>query len=138
MPSCQRLERPDGDCDEGFVCRKQSHCPLFLEKKEHLDFLIRSGGGAEHNTLLSTLKILVCNKEKSGVCCGESFELVTMEEGKTLDWLQMNRALCGESRDFMSKSCEAFWSDYAHSQLADWSKEASSSELVACQGVSPN
>ena len=27
-------------------------------------------------TLLSTLKVLVCNEEKIGVCCEESFELV--------------------------------------------------------------
>ena len=76
MASSQRLKRPHNDCHEGFFCRKQSHCPLFLEKKEHLYFLRRSGGGAEHYTLLSTLKVLVCNKEKIGVCCGESFELV--------------------------------------------------------------
>ena len=76
VASCQRLESPDGDCEESFVCRKQSHCPLFLEKKAHLDFLKKGGGGAEYETLLSALKDMVCNKDKRGVCCRESFELV--------------------------------------------------------------
>ena len=74
--SCQRLESPDGDCEQGFICKKHSHCPLYLERKEHLDFLKNSGGGPEHDSLLETLKDLVCNKAKRGVCCGESFELV--------------------------------------------------------------
>ena len=76
VASCQRLESPDGDCEESFFCRKQSHCPLFLEKKAHLDFLKKGGGGAEYETLLATLKDMVCNKAKRGVCCRESFELV--------------------------------------------------------------
>ena len=76
VASCQRLDSPDVGCEEGFVCRKQSHCPLFLEKKEHMDFLKRSGGGAEYSTLLAALKDLVCNKAERGVCCEESVELV--------------------------------------------------------------
>ena len=76
VASCQRLESPDGDCEESFVCRKQSHCPIFLEKKAHLDFLKKGGGGAEYETLLAALKDMVCNKAKRGVCCRERFELV--------------------------------------------------------------
>ena len=76
VASCQRLESPDGDCEESFVCRKQSHCPLFLEKKAHLDFLKKGGGGAEYETLLATLKDMVCNKAKRGICCSENFEVV--------------------------------------------------------------
>merc|ERR1712076_262721 len=52
-------------------------------------------------------------------------------EGKKLDWLRKNRALCEESKDFfenfMSKSCGALWCDYAAPQLAEWSSEANSS-----------
>merc|ERR1712130_902190 len=51
-------------------------------------------------------------------------------EGKKLDWLRKNRALCEESKDFfdnfMSKSCGALWCDFAAPQLADWSTEANS------------
>merc|ERR1711881_133771 len=60
-------------------------------------------------------------------------------EGKKLDWLRKNRALCEESRDFfnnfMSKSCGALWCDFAAPQLADWSAEANSSGVGGCQGV---
>ena len=60
-------------------------------------------------------------------------------EGKKLDWLQKNQDLCSESRDFlnnfMSKSCGAFWCDFADSQRADWSEEASSCEVGGRQGV---
>merc|ERR1712218_669591 len=60
-------------------------------------------------------------------------------EGKKLDWLRKNRALCEESKDFfdnfMSKSCGALWCDYAAPQLADWSSEANSSGVGGCQGV---
>merc|ERR1712045_942551 len=45
-------------------------------------------------------------------------------EGKKLDWLRKNRALCEESRDFfdnfMSKSCGSAWCDHAAPQLNDW------------------
>merc|ERR1712203_1049945 len=45
-------------------------------------------------------------------------------EGKKLDWLRKNRALCEESRDFfdnfMSKSCGSAWCDHAAPQLDDW------------------
>merc|ERR1712032_993321 len=51
----------------------------------------------------------ICNKVES--------------EGKKLDWLRKNRALCEESKDFfnnfMSKSCGALWCDYAAPQLAE-------------------
>merc|ERR1712198_624051 len=67
----------------------------------------------------------ICNKVES--------------EGKKLDWLRKNRALCEESRDFfnnfMSKSCGALWCDFAAPQLADWSAEANSSGVGGCQGV---
>jgi len=67
----------------------------------------------------------ICNKVES--------------EGKKLDWLRKNRALCEESKDFfdnfMSKSCGALWCDYAAPQLADWSSEANSSGVGGCQGV---
>merc|ERR1712218_114123 len=60
-------------------------------------------------------------------------------EGKKLDWLRKNRALCEESRDFfnnfMSKSCGSLWCDFAAPQLADWSAEANSSGVGGCQGV---
>merc|ERR1712130_745538 len=60
-------------------------------------------------------------------------------EGKKLDWLRKNRALCEESKDFfdnsMSKSCGDLWCDFAAPQLADWSEEANSSGVGGCQGV---
>merc|ERR1711910_311675 len=60
-------------------------------------------------------------------------------EGKKLDWLRKNRALCEESKDFfdnfMSKSCGDLWCDFAGPQLADWSAEANSSGVGGCQGV---
>merc|ERR1712218_170904 len=60
-------------------------------------------------------------------------------EGKKLDWLRKNRALCEESKDFfdnfMSKSCGSLWCDFAAPQLADWSAEANSSGVGGCQGV---
>ena len=59
--SGQRLESPDGLCEEGYVRKKHSHCPFYLEQKEHLDFLNRNGGAAEYDTLLTTLKYMVCN-----------------------------------------------------------------------------
>merc|ERR1711963_206603 len=68
---------------------------------------------------------VICNKVES--------------EGKKLDWLRKNRALCEESRDFfdnfMSKSCGDLWCDFAAPQLADWSAEANSSGVGGCQGV---
>merc|ERR1712020_624803 len=68
---------------------------------------------------------VICNKVES--------------EGKKLDWLRKNRALCEESRDFfnnfMSNSCESLWCDFAAPQLADWSAEANSSGVGGCQGV---
>merc|ERR1712213_210279 len=68
---------------------------------------------------------VICNKVES--------------EGKKLDWLRKNRALCEESRDFfdnfMSKSCGDLWCDFAAPQLADWSAEANSSGAGGCQGV---
>ena len=71
--SCQRLESPDVDCEEGFVCKKDSVCPFYLERKEHLDFLKNTGGGAEYDDLLAALKKTVCNKANRGVCCRENF-----------------------------------------------------------------
>merc|ERR1711962_498541 len=60
-------------------------------------------------------------------------------EGKKLDWLRKNRALCEESKDFFdnfqSKSCGSLWCDYAAPQLADWTAEANSSGVGGCQGV---
>merc|ERR1712165_195076 len=60
-------------------------------------------------------------------------------EGKKLDWLRKNRALCEESKDFFdnfqSKSCGARWCDYAAPQLADWTAEANSIGVGGCQGV---
>merc|ERR1712186_235914 len=60
-------------------------------------------------------------------------------EGKKLDWLRKNRALCEESKDFFdnfqSKSCGSLWCDYAAPQLADWAAEANSSGVGGCQGV---
>merc|ERR1712038_1151656 len=60
-------------------------------------------------------------------------------EGKKLDWLRKNRALCEESKDFFdnfqSKSCGSLWCDYAAPQLADWSAEANSTGVGGCQGV---
>ena len=76
LASCQRLESPDVDCEEGFVCREESDCPFYLERKEHLGLLKSSGSGAEYDTVLATLKDMVCNKAERGVCCRESFELV--------------------------------------------------------------
>ena len=77
LVSCQRLESPDVDCEGGFVCREESDCPFYLERKEHLGLLKNSGSGsAEYDTVLATLKGLVCNKAERGVCCRESFELV--------------------------------------------------------------
>jgi len=68
---------------------------------------------------------VICNKVES--------------EGKKLDWLRKNRALCEESKDFfdnfMSKSCGDLWCDFAAPQLADWSAEANSSGVGGCQGV---
>merc|ERR1712117_519879 len=68
---------------------------------------------------------VICNKVES--------------EGKKLDWLRKNRALCEESRDFfnnfMSKSCGSLWCDFAAPQLADWSAEANSSGVGGCEGV---
>ena len=68
---------------------------------------------------------VICNKVES--------------EGKKLDWLRKNRALCEESKDlfdnFISKSCGALWCDYAAPQLDDWSGEANSSGVGGCQGV---
>merc|ERR1712110_1180811 len=68
---------------------------------------------------------VICNKVES--------------EGKKLDWLRKNRALCEESKDFfdnfISKSCGALRCDFAAPQLADWSAEANSSGVGGCQGV---
>merc|ERR1712158_324876 len=68
---------------------------------------------------------VICNKVES--------------EGKKLDWLRKNRALCEESRDFfnnfMSKSCGSLWCDFAAPQLDDWFAEANSSGVGGCQGV---
>merc|ERR1712165_453201 len=67
----------------------------------------------------------ICNKVES--------------EGKKLDWLRKNRALCEESRDFfdnfMSKSCGSAWCDHAAPQLDDWFAESTSSGIGGCQGV---
>ena len=76
LSSFQRLESPDVDCEAGFVCKKDSDCPFYEERREHLDLLKSSGSGAEYDTLLEGLKDLVCNKAERGVCCRESFELV--------------------------------------------------------------
>merc|ERR1712209_189046 len=60
-------------------------------------------------------------------------------EGKKLDWLRKNRALCEESKDFFdnfqAKSCGSLWCDYAAPLLADWTAEANSSGVGGCQGV---
>jgi serpin B len=68
---------------------------------------------------------VICNKVES--------------EGKKLDLLRKNRALCEESKDFfdnfISKSCGALWCDFAAPQLDDWSAEANSSGVGGCQGV---
>merc|ERR1712158_203550 len=68
---------------------------------------------------------VICNKVES--------------EGKKLDWLRKNRALCEESRDFfdnfMSKSCGSAWCDRAAPQLNDWFAESTSSGIGGCQGV---
>merc|ERR1712110_562237 len=67
----------------------------------------------------------ICNKVES--------------EGKKLDWLRKNRALCEESRDFfnnfMSKSCGSAWCEHAAPQLDDWFAESPSSGIGGCQGV---
>merc|ERR1711910_309447 len=67
----------------------------------------------------------ICNKVES--------------EGKKLDWLRKNRALCEESKDFfdnfMSKSCGALWCDHAAPQLDEWFAESTSSGIGGCQGV---
>merc|ERR1711992_83155 len=67
----------------------------------------------------------ICNKVES--------------EGKKLDWLRKNRALCEESRDFfdnfMSKSCGSAWCDHAAPQLDDGFAESNSSGAGGCQGV---
>ena len=75
LTSSQRLESPDGDCDTGLICKSHTNCPLYLVKKERLDFL-RSQGGTEYKDVLKELKAMVCNKAKRGVCCKESFEVV--------------------------------------------------------------
>lgn len=57
-------------------------------------------------------------------------------EGKRLDWLRNNRALCEESKDFFnnfqSKSCGEWWCLEAASHVRDWRKEASS---ALCEGI---
>merc|ERR1712083_958648 len=51
-------------------------------------------------------------------------------EGKKLDWLRKNRALCEESKDFFdnfqSRSCGSAWCDHAAPQLDDWFAESNS------------
>ena len=108
LSSCQRLESPDVDCEPGFVCRKDSDCSFYLERREHLDLLKSSGSGAEYETLLAALKDSVCNKAKRGVCCRESFELVngniveSVEEMPFIARLRFktgfaSRSICGAS-----------------------------------------
>ena len=67
---------------------------------------------------------VICNKVES--------------EGKKLDWLRKNRALCEESKDFfdnfISKSCGELWCDFAAPQLDDWSAEAASSDCQDIEG----
>ena len=76
LVSSQRLESPDGDCEQGFVCKPSTDCPFYEERKELLASLRKSGRGVEYDTLLASLKDLVCNKANRGVCCLEHFELV--------------------------------------------------------------
>ena len=78
----QPLESPDGRCEEGWQCRRERHCPPFLDQKDRLK---RLGAdfererdvqiGAEYRRLVSILKQLVCNKAEAGVCCKESLEI---------------------------------------------------------------
>merc|ERR1712233_106751 len=76
----------------------------------------------------------ISNSLDNSVICNK-----VASEGKKLDWLRKNRALCEESKDFfdnfMSKSCGALRCDFAAPQLADWSTEANSSGVGGCQGV---
>ena len=76
LTSGQRLNSPDGDCDDGFVCKNRRNCPQYLAKKERLDSLKNQGGGIEYESILEELKAMVCNKAKRGVCCQERFEVV--------------------------------------------------------------
>ena len=76
MASCQRLESPDRDCEEGFLCKPHSNCSSYAETRAQLKFLKNSENLTEHDTLLETLKGSFCNKANRGVCCQENFELV--------------------------------------------------------------
>ena len=79
----QYLESPDGVCAEGWTCKKQRHCPPFLDLKDRV-FQIQAvyqesrdeSVGAQFEEQLARLKELVCNKAERGVCCKESFEIV--------------------------------------------------------------
>jgi hypothetical protein len=65
---------------------------------------------------------LICNKVAS--------------EGRKLDWLRQNRALCEESQDFfdnfVSKSCGDIWCLEAAPKMAQWRATAAS---PLCEGV---
>lgn len=60
-------------------------------------------------------------------------------EGKKLNWLRSNRALCEESKDFFdnftSKSCGPLWCEDASSKIAGWRVEADSTAVGGCKGV---
>ena len=78
----QALESPDGRCEEGWQCRRERHCPPYLDQKDWLKRLEtdleREGDikiEAEYQRLKSILKQLVCNQAEGGVCCKESVEI---------------------------------------------------------------
>ena len=76
----QLLSSPDGVCKEGWECRKERHCPQYLDQKDRLKRLEGAwawgGGGGHKKKLADELAELVCNKEEGGVCCKEQFEIV--------------------------------------------------------------
>ena len=64
----QLLSSPDGVCKEGWECRKERHCPQYLDQKDRLKRLEGAwawgGGGGHKKKLAEELAELVCNKEE--------------------------------------------------------------------------
>ena len=61
----QLLSSPDGVCKEGWECRKERHCPQYLDQKDRLKRLEGAwawgGGGGHKKKLADELAELVCN-----------------------------------------------------------------------------
>ena len=75
----------DDVCERGSLCKNTSDCPSYLEELAKLDTVLK--GGREYRKILSTLRKVVCNKQKRKVCCKEEtvFTVRTVESTKSVN-----------------------------------------------------